>query len=277
MPKLDARKVSIFYSYKTAGFSETLYNTRSIPDVKTEIPEYLKNRLAFGDDQMVAMYARISDMNNPRITDFLDLTNQPGNVGQIAADGCSPDDVILLKMSSTGGRFSHAFIHCFPASFLKENVAVPNGKWFDKLKAWGDYMGSSKAGWGILTAARSGVGARVPIAAAVPVTPRGYVMTVDDASPYSVGQTLSVGGTSKDSFGYQGRKQVLSVSVGNKTVLVGGAKPIGAIGASAYFNTLTYTVAAIRSVQPVKLTERKCGRPFGLPVGRRPATLSLRR
>jgi len=277
MPKLDARKVSIFYRYKTAGFSETLYNTRSLDDTKSEVTKYLEKRLAFADDDMEAVYARISDMNNPRSTDFLDLKDTPGMVGKIAEDGCSPDDVILLKSASSGGRSSHFFIHCFPAKFLKQDVVVPNGKWFDLLAAWADYMGSLTAGWGFLAALNPGVASRVSISGAAPQSPRGFWITVEDIAGYTVGQTITVGGASKDSFGYQGRKQILRINVAEKKFLVGGAKPVGTIGDSAFFNVLTYSIAHMNKIRPVKLTERKAGRPFGLPVGRRQATLSLRR
>lgn len=277
MPKLVGTKVSIFYEYKKTGFSETLYNTRSVSETKSEIPNYLKNRLAFADDDMSATYARISDMNQPRATDFLDLADQPGNTGKQTGDGSSPTDVILLKSTSTGGRSSHFFIHCFPASFIKQNVAVPAGKWGDLLKAWGDYMGSLSAGWGFLAASNPGVPGRIGITAAVPQTPRGCLLSVNDASTVLLGDTITIGGTSKDGFGYSGRKQILNVNLTTKQLLVGGAGPVGQIGVNAYFTKLTYAIAHMNQIQPVKLTERKVGKPQGLPVGRRSATLSLRR
>lgn len=277
MPKLDARKVSIFYAYKGTGFSETYYSQAAIGDVPKAVKEMLKLRLAFADDNMEAKYARISNMNNPRETDFLDLADEAGNVGKIKEDGCSPTDVILLRTRSTGGRQSHFFIHGFPAKYLKEDVVVPAGSWMDKLKAWGDHLGSNLTAWGMLSALNGGVPERKEIASASPQSPRGYIITAVAAPAVAIGNTIAVGGTSKDGYGFQGRKAVLNVDVAAKQILVGGAKPIGPIGTTAYYNLLIYSVARFKDIRPVKLTERKVGRIFGQPVGRRPATLPLAR
>jgi hypothetical protein len=226
---------------------------------------------------MRATYARISDLNVARKTDFLDLKDAPGNTGKQTVNGSSPTDVILLRGTSENGRSTHFFVHGFPAKLLHEDVVVFDGKWGDLLAAWGDYMGSKDSPWAFLSASGNTVPNRVHIEAASPQSPRGFLITTVAAPTVAIGDTLAVGGASKDSVGFNGRKQVLNVSIANKTILVGGAKPVGDVGSNAYFTPLTYGLAGFKHIRPVKLTERKVGRPFGLPVGRRSATLSLRR
>lgn len=274
---LTGRKVTIFYQYKKAGISETLYTDSARDDVPPKIRDYLNFRFAFADDDFRGLYARISDLADKRRTLFVDLADEPGWVGKITENGASPTDVILFRALSNLGDGHPMFIHAFPAAFLKEDVVNPNGKWFDKFKAFADYLGSAASPWKLQTFTGNTIANRKPIATAFPESPRGFLITTPDAPAAVAGDTIAIGNVSSEGVGYKGRKVVQVVDAGAKTMLVGGAKPVGIIGTNAYYTVLTQALHPYRKIQPIKLTERKVGKPGGLPVGRQAATLSLRR
>jgi hypothetical protein len=169
------------------------------------------------------------------------------------------------------------YIHAFPAAFLKEDVVNPNGKWFDKFQAFADYLGSGASPWKLQTYVGNTIANRKSITTAQPMSPRGYLITSGDAVAATPGDVIYVGGVGSEGVGFRGRKVVQTVDGTAKTLLVGGAKPVGTIGTNAYYCLLTQQINPYRKIFPVKLTERKVGKPSGLPVGRQAATLSLRR
>lgn len=275
-----ATKVSFFYEYKGKGITETWINTGSASSVRdTQIKKYLDLRLAFADDDMIATYVRLSDPSAPNRVDFVALANLAGFKGKIEEDGCSPSDAILCRWLGTALEPGRTFLHCFPASFLKEDKVVPKGKWFNKFDAWKDYIISPGNGWRLNSTSGNIVANRKPITNVQFLNPRGYRIYTADVTGLNPGNVVHVGRAGGDCVGIQGRKVVQSVDNVSeaKSFVVGGVKPVGTIADGAYWVKLTLSTPSVGRGEAERLTEHKVGKPFALPAGRQASTLSLRR
>jgi len=275
-----ACRVTFFYEDKGKGIQETWFNQASPDTVRNGFAqEYLEKRLAFADDQMVATYVRLAEATQKNRVEFMSLKNLAGFAGKIEEDGASPTDAILLRWLGMENEPGRMFLHCFPASFLKEDVVVPKGKWQNKLDAWISYMQSPLNQWRLRPTTGNIVANRRPIIDLIPQSPRGFKITTDSVVGLVAGDLVHVGRTGGDMVGAQGRKVVQSVDSVSpvKSFIVGGAKPVGSAAEGAYWVKLTQGSVAIKRGEAVRLTKHNVGAPFALPVGRQAATLSLRR
>lgn len=276
---LPGSKVQFFYNYKGRGISENLWNSGAPGVVIAGAAQaYLEKRLAMADDDMQCVWVRASDPAVPRKVAFANLFGKGFN-GKLGGNGSAPDDAINLRFVGPNQETGRIFIHCFPAKMVKENVVTDLGDFGTALDAFQNYIKSEAGGWQIFSRRSTGnLAARVKIATATPLLPRGFQITTADAQDIARGSLIQVQQCGSAQFGYNGRKVIVDKTADNKTFVIGGASPVGTVPAgTGYFYVSPTNAVSIKDSVPVKLTERKTGRVFGEPAGRRGNILSLRR
>lgn len=283
-------KVVIYYNYQARGFSETLWNTNSTDKIIDPaggaspgliINKYFAKRLPMMSNKCQAVYARASVVATPRVFDIMPLVGA-GKDGQLTDRSSAPDDVILCKMFGATGQQGVMHLHAFPASILDANLLDNLGKFQGKLNDFADYMVNGGDGWVLNSSQPSTRPIKYNCSALVlPVTGRGFTIQSPMGGPAfpntPPGTVISISGAGADQFGFNGRKIVQEQNVTAGTIRVGGAIPVGTPAATFQFFVVAPNSVPIKKFQPFELSERKTGKVFGVPVGRRRSTLSLRR
>jgi hypothetical protein len=283
-----ATRVQIFYNYKARGFSEVLWNTNiasgcvnPVGSAPTKVLSYLAKRLPLLNKECEVVYARASVVGSPRQFTIQNLLGQ-GRVGQNNEKGSAPDDVIILKLFGGAGSFTPFHLHAFPSKIVQANLLTDLGAYQGLLQSFGDYLKFGGDGWIINTSISAIPGPRTyyNIGISAPNLNRGYnFIPPVGGAPFPalpIGTVISVSGMGNDQFGYNGRKIITNFQP--SAITVGGAIPVGtAVTVGAKFFVVPNNAVAISDVVPWELGERKCGKVFGVPAGRRRNTLSLRR
>jgi hypothetical protein len=292
MPAPPTTKLQIFYNYKARGFSEILWSTLVPSGVLDpngsvtgrKVDNYLAKRLPMLNNECEVVYARASLVGSPRQFQIRSFLGQ-GKVGTGPGKGSAPDDVILCKMFGPSGQQGVIHLHAFPSAIVKANVITDLGAYAGLLGDFGNYMVGNAPlqndGWVINTSISSAPGPRTyfPVGVATASLPRGFFVGQGAGPAYPVfppGTVLSFSNMGNNQFGFNGRKIVLH---GDATGFqVGGATPVGtAQTPGGRFFVVPSAAVPISQFIPFELSERKCGKVFGVPAGRRRNTLSLRR
>lgn len=284
-----ATRVQIFYNYKARGFSEILWNSNIASacvnpngSATTKLSNYLAKRLPLLNKECEVVYARASVVGSPRQFWIQNLLGQ-GRVGTNNNKGSAPDDCIVLKLFGGAGIIAPFHLHAFPSSIVQANLLTDLGAFGGLLQSFGDYLSQSPGdGWIINTSISLLTGPRTyyPMATITPNENRGFTFQPPAGFPpyplLAPGTVISVSGMGNNQWGYNGRKIVTYATTGQ--VVVGGAIPVGTpVAIGARFFVVPSQAVAISNVVPWELGERKCGKVFGVPAGRRRNTLSLRR
>lgn len=284
---MGVTKVQFFYTLFGAGFSETLFNTDTDSKIiQNDIPAYLDARLACATKDLQCTYVRVADAGPPRRVSFVDLT-QAGRFGTFNGTSAPADDALLVRLNlasilSLGA--SRFWMHGIPGQFVQGSVYVPSASFQAKLTGFGGALGGAAGNWRWNTARAHTIADRQYIQAITPLTHRGFTIQPNTGSvlPPAPGSVIYVGGEGASLVGVNGRKVVTSIAGGlAPTFNVGGSVPLGTyVAGSAYYYNLLFELAPLifpGGFVPVRLADHDVGRPFGLPRGRRPNLLSLRR
>lgn len=282
-------KVSIFYNYAGRGFSETLWSsnaptaiiTPNNPTADTPLTRYLKARLLFCCNPIEAVYARCSVVGFPRR--FLVQTLLNNNfTGMLSDNGAAPDDCLYMKLFGPNNELGDMHLHALPSKIVKANVLTNLGTYGNALNSFVAYLEGGKDGW-VLNSGLPAPGQnriKYPVGAMTPTLPRGFTIAKPVGATWpslTPGMTVSISGAGADGFGYNGRKVVTTVDPLGNGFTVGGAAPVGSASLQAQFFVVSFLQATIKYAIPSELAERKTGKVFGVPAGRRRNTLSLRR
>lgn len=282
-----ASKVQFFYTLFGAGFSETLYNIdQPSKIIGTDVPGYLDARLAVATKDLQAMYVRIVIPPPARTVQFVDLSAQ-SRVGTFNGTSAPADDAILCRLqlnSILAQGVSRFWLHGIPGQFIQGQFYVPSASWLSKLSNFGGALGSLGNGWRWQVSTQHTIAQRQYIAGITPNPHRGYTIqpVTGAVLPTAPGSIVYVGGQGATILGMNGRKIVTQITPGlTPSFQVGGAVPVGTYQPnSAYYYNITFELDSLQfpnGLVPVRLADHDVGRPFGLPRGRRPDLLSLRR
>lgn len=284
-------KVTIFYTYGESGPTEDWWTTQAPAVIKsTLLPAYLTARFGFAMDLFQFNYARISNALNPRQVDFalpgdagipsqgVIKSGPAGNIKGGGTQGASDSDALLFRLKLNNGPSARMFLHGYDGTQDNQGTFTPNATFNAAFAAFKTFLtGNTQVTFNFGTPV--GLAGRKPITSIAPLLPRGATITPAAAdTSLQPGSVVYIGGVPRAMVGIKGRKIVTSVGLAPITAFeVGGAAPVGSYaGAGGYYYIVqpNYQPMAYGGIE--RITEHKVGVPFGHPVGKKRALLSLR-
>lgn len=274
-------RIEVFYSYRGRGFSEcfwTAQNAVKPSDLQPIVDNYLASRMVLADDDCQATYIRWSRNPMNRVFVVKDLTGD--NVfGQQKGAGCAPDDVLFVKLNGTAlaPATGYFHLHAFPNKNISENLLVLDPVFKAALDSFFNQMPKFTPQILLRSRVPSVPANRVPILQILPDQPRGMHIKGNAAAGVAVGDTVQIRNAGAKQYGMNGYKKVTKLDGADPaSFYVGGVQPVGSVANGATYEKVTFAATPIDSVQLLRLSKRKTGRPTELPAGRKHNVLSLR-
>lgn len=264
----------------SVGWTETLYLASSDLSVAFAEAAVLAGlRANFLPSQFHIPWLRVDTLFAGR--QFIAMPPNLGStlIGQyVVGDVLYPTTRILCDITGTGvSNTNHVFLGGLSGVDVTGQQFRPTMAFVGAFNAWASRLKATGNQWSTYNRKNGGLAARHAITASAPLPPRGNVITTDDTSSLFVGAIVRIGAPVTSIQGLQGYKVVTRVVDGTH-FWTGGAVAVGVVPAtgSSFWQLQTVNVHPILSVFGTRLTERRVGRPFGQPVGRRPNRIPLR-
>jgi hypothetical protein len=264
-------KVTWFFKQLTSsqGWSESMYR-QYVTDINSEVqvPAQLLAllRAACLSKDSRLLYLRVSDLANPRkvvVTDYEAPVVAP--VG--TWDGAYAFNCYLLRATSAARTLRPWFFRDVPAAFADE-TAAPNvaDPFWTSFNAWKDSI-ETDGNW-LLQTIDNALNLNQSILAVGP-SANGNILITPPVAQYGVGTDVIVSKI-KTFPQFNRRWRIGATGAGLTMVLANSTWPPGevAIAGEGRIARVAYKYEAITSITTERISHRKAGRPFGLPVGR---------
>lgn len=271
-------KLSFIFAQGNAGWSETWYSNESTMDnaVGRLVPGFWNGffNLRANTTQCVAI--RVSDVNNPRSSKIYPQNKSRSTLGlgQVTQDD-APQSALLIRLLLSGGGARTLSIRGLsdqPYNRGAGGVFVPTGDQVIQVNA---YVQAVNVTGALLTRKLNPAGTTNPdvaIQTVTPATPDGSQTVLNAVSmPFVFGQIVVFHRMPFNTFpGLKGAHRVVATGTGSFTVPIrftSNALVVNTPGGSA--RLAQYSYVKFDSFNIVDLREKKVGRPFFSPRGRR--------
>jgi len=278
----NVQRVMTFFAddQLSVGWTETLYlfNT-SIQAAFTEAGILAGLRANWLSDKFRIQWIRIETAFNAK-----QFYAGPPNLGSVipgnysTGDAVYPTTRLLVELrGQNGGQVNRIFAGGLTSAEFTNQAFAPTPDFLDRFNPWAARLKSGVGIWSLLNRTNGGVGAARPISSFIPTPPRGNSIVTDDNSTLFPGAVIRINAPATSVQGLQGYKVVLS-KTGTTLFTIGGGVGVGILPAPSRttWQLTNFAVANVYSVFAERVTERRVGRPFGQPVGRRPNRIPLR-
>jgi len=200
-------------------------------------------------------------------------------IGQYGTgDALYPSVRLLCEIRGSGGaQVNRIFAGGLENADITRQAFTPTNPFLSGFNAWANALKSGIGVWSTFNRTNGGLGARRPISTFVPLPPRGNLITTDDNSTLFVGAVVRITGPAQSVQGLQGYKVVTAKS-GATLFDIGGGVGVGLLPnpTNTFWQLQNLATHPVTRVFGERLTEKRPGRPFGLPVGRRSNRIPLR-
>lgn len=272
-------RVQLIFKHPSGyGWSEDYYTNRSVADLNAGQFNNLRDaRLGLLASDCTLVRARLShDFYRNPDTIIVGSPDVPNGQGPAAA---SADFVRILVQVQAQVSYGRIYLGGVPQTWaVGDKLQVNDAGFLKAMSALRLVMIGSPGQWGLKTTNSAGKKPYFSMVGAIRAIPRGFFFNSPDFPFGSFPTQIYVKGSTIP--GYNGIKTVIQAdsSVTPTKYLCGGATP----PSDAIVNDLMlFSVQAAEfsqciDVQPVEITERRSGRPFGQRVGRRRNQIPLR-
>lgn len=272
--------VLIFKGPSGYGWSERFWLNPTIDpgSIGVEVGKLVQGRAAILTSSCSIVRARIQQ-STKRVPFIIALNFGAGQPGTESPPTAESEVALLCLFQATNIGFMRPFCRGIPARIVSGDNYMPDDPFKTNL---GSFFTTIFDGQWFVNGFVGSNPTPFPISSLEPNMPRGFTATFAANVPAGITQGTVIRVHRATQPGYNGLKTVVNVTpaagANPGSILLGGAAPsAGEAVSNAFLTIQTATSAPIQTAEPLGISRRGAGRPFGLIRGRRPTLFSLRR
>lgn len=276
---MTVRVQLIFRHPSGYGWSEDYVSNRTVQELFGGLLQNLRDvRLGLLANDCTLVRARLSygSYRNPETFIFSD----PFTPNGAGPDAAAADFVRILSQTQSSVGYGRIYLGGVPQSWVVGDKLQVQDAGF--VKAFGVFrivLTNATGQWGLNSTNTGSVKQFYLMTSGTQAIPRGYIMQSPGYEFMTFPQLIYVKGSTIP--GFNGVKTVIGVQDAGPPIkyVVGGATPVANQGTQdlVVFSLQNGVWSQFTDVQPIEITERRSGRPFGQRVGRQRNRIPLRR
>jgi len=240
----------------------------------TNVQQLVVARAAILTNTCVIIRSRVANPGGVKRNPVVFTGNGAGTPGTETPPTASSEVALLILYQNIGVGFNRAFLRGIPERVVNVDTYAPDAAFNTNLNTFTAVLFNGL--WNVRGHLSSAPQTSYHLSTIIPTPPRGWTAIPTPDFPGGLGQQLRVTGAVIP--GYNGIKTITGVNTAGTLLTFGGAAPpVTDISLNILATTLGAFDAPLLTAQPVGISRRAAGRPFGPSRGRRQTLYSLRR